>query len=219
MKVYIDNREQGRIKSATKYYNRQGIETEIQELLIGDYIFTNGKTDVVFEFKTIPDFISSIQDNRVFNQSINMAEYFDHRFVLIHGDESTRAKSLAMTKHHHRVTIYQYIGAISSINRYCTVLQVYSPYIDEAFYTMMAQSKKIFQDKPIVKRFPKKDKCPALNFLAHDIYGINYKRAKVIVDTYNLHSLNDLMTLTIDKLTAIDGIGENTARKIMEAIQ
>ena len=219
MKILIDSREQDRIKSATKYYNQQGIETEIQELLIGDYIFTNGKTDVVFEFKTIPDFISSIQDNRVFNQSINMAENFDHRFVLIHGDESTRAKSLAMTKHHHRVTIYQYIGAISSINRYCTVLQVYSPYIDEAFYTMMAQSKKIFQDKPIVKRFPKKEKCPALNFLAHDIYGINYKRAKLIVDTYDLHSLNDLMTLTIDKLTAIDGIGENTAKKILDAIQ
>jgi ERCC4-type nuclease len=217
--VKIDHREQSRIQSAQSYYNRQGINTEIQELEIGDYIFTNGKTNVVFEFKTIPDFISSIQDNRVFNQSINMAENFDHRFVLIHGDESTRAKSLAMTKHHHRVTVYQYIGAISSINRYCTVLQVYSPYIDEAFYTMLSQSRKIFQDKPLVKRFPKKDKCPALNFLCHDIYGLNYKRSKLIVDTYNLHSLNDLMTLTMDKLTSIDGIGENTATKILEAIQ
>lgn len=219
MKVLIDNREQNRIKSAQLYYNQQGIETEIRELEIGDYIFTDMKHAVCFEFKTISDFISSIQSGRVFNQSINMAEEYDHRFVIIQGDEHSRAKALAMSRNYQKVSVYQYINAISSLNRYVTVIESYSPYIDEAYYRMLSQAKKILQDKPIVKKFNKKEKCPALNFLCHDIYGINYKRAKLITDTYNLHSLNDLMTLTIDKLKMIDGIGENTAKKIIEAIQ
>ena len=219
MKVLIDNREQNRIKSAQLYYKQQGIETEIRELEIGDYIFTDMKHAVCFEFKTISDFISSIQSGRVFNQSINMAEEYDHRFVIIQGDEHSRAKALAMSRNYQKISVYQYINAISSLNRYVTVIESYSPYIDEAYYRMLSQAKKILQDKPIVKKFNKKEKCPALNFLCHDIYGINYKRAKLITDTYNLHSLNDLMTLTIDKLKMIDGIGENTAKKIIEAIQ
>ena len=219
MKVLIDNREQNRIKSAQLYYKQQGIETEIRELEIGDYIFTDMKHAVCFEFKTISDFISSIQSGRVFNQSINMAEEYDHRFVIIQGDEHSRAKALAMSRNYQKVSVYQYINAISSLNRYVTVIESYSPYIDEAYYRMLSQAKKILQDKPIVKKFNKKEKCPALNFLCHDIYGINYKRAKLITETYNLHSLNDLMTLTIDKLKMIDGIGENTAKKIIEAIQ
>ena len=219
MKVLIDNREQNRIKSAQLYYNQQGIETEIRELEIGDYVFTDMKHAVVFEFKTVPDFISSIQSGRVFNQSINMAEEYTHRFVIIQGDEHSRAKALAMSRNYQKVSVYQYINAISSLNRYVTVIESYSPYIDEAYYRMLSQAKKILQDKPIVKKFTKKEKCPALNFLCHDIYGVNYKRAKLITDTYNLHSLQDLMTLTIDKLKMIDGIGENTAKKIIEAIQ
>lgn len=220
MLVQIDNREKDRVKKAEKYYTKQGLEVEVSELEVGDYIFAdeNGQS-VVFEMKLVSDFVSSIQSSRVFNQAISQAEEFDYHFVIIVGDEATRTKCIAMTKNYRRITIYQYLSAIASLNRYTTVIESYSPFIEESFYRMMVQAKKCLQNRPIVKKFQKKEKCPALNFLCHDIYGINYKRAKLIVDTYNLHSLHDLMTLNIDKLKEIDGIGENTARRIMEAIQ
>lgn len=85
----IDTREKDRIKSASKYYTKQGLEVEVSELEVGDYIFTDGNDSVVFEFKTIADFVSSIQDRRVFNQAISQAEEFNHHFVVIQGDEST----------------------------------------------------------------------------------------------------------------------------------
>ena len=219
LKVYIDNREQKRIKSATQYYTEQGLEVEVKELEIGDYIFTDGENSVCFEYKEINDFITSINDGRVFNQAINMAENYDYHFVVIRGTESERAKYLAISKNYRSVSIFQYHGAIASLNRYVTVIESYTPYINEAYYKMLVQARKCLEDKPIVKRFNRKDKNPSLNFLCYCIYGLNYKRAKLIVDTYNLYSLEDLKTLTIDKLKEIDGIGENTARKIMEAIQ
>ena len=52
LKVTIDTREQNRIKTATEYYKGQGVEVNVEELPIGDYIFTDGKNEVVFEYKT-----------------------------------------------------------------------------------------------------------------------------------------------------------------------
>lgn len=219
MKVFIDSREQSRIKQASKYYTEQGLTVEVKELPIGDYLFSNGEDSVCFEFKTIADFISSIQDNRVFNEALNQAENYNHHFVVIQGDESTRAKCLAFTKNYRPVTIFQYHGAIASLNRYTTVLESYSSFIDEAFYKMLVQARKCLSSKPIVRKFPKKTSNSAFNFLCGCIYGINHKKANQIVNTYHLESLHDLMQLDKDKLMEIDGIGEKNAEKILEAIQ
>ena len=215
MLVQIDSREKDRVKSASKYFKEQGLEVEVCELEVGDYLF-DGK--VVFEMKLISDFVNSIQSGRVFNQSIEMAENYDHAFVMIHGDLQTRSKCIAMSRNYCEVNVFQYIGAISSLNRYVTVLQCYSPFINESYYTMMTQAKKCLSTKPIVKKFPKKDKNTAFNFLCYTIYGINHKKAKSIVDAYDLKTLSDIQNLTMEKLTAIDGIGTKNAERIMNAI-
>jgi DNA excision repair protein ERCC-4 len=219
MIVKIDSREQSRLKSATKYFEEQGLEVSVEELEIGDYIFSDGNDEVVFEFKLISDFISSIQEGRVFNQCISQAENFNHHFCIIHGDLATRSKCIAMTKNYRQVTVFQYISAICSINIYSTVIQVSSPFINESYYTMMTQAKKCLQNKPIVRKFPRKHKNPAFNWLCYCNYGINAKKATAIIETLNLHTLNDLQQLTIEKLMTVDGIGKKNAEKIIEGIK
>ena len=219
MKVYIDTREQNRIKTATKYFTEQGLEVEVKELEIGDYLFTDDHNSVCFEYKEVNDFITSINDGRVFNQAINMAEEYDYRFVVIRGTESERAKYLAISKNYRSVSIFQYHGAIASLNRYTTVIESYTPYINEAYYRMYIQAKKCLQDKPVVKKFPRKHKNVALNFLMYTVYGISAKKAMAIVDTLNLHTLTDLQSLTLEKLQGVDGIGKKNAQTIMEAIK
>ncbi len=216
MKVQISDKEQSRIKTATDYYTRQGCTVTTENLEIGDYIFDD---KVVFEFKTIADFIASIQDNRVFNEAINQAENFDYHFCIIQGDEHARAKALAMSRNYHEITYFGYLGAIASLNRYTTVIESYSPDIHEAYYRMMITAKKCLSNKPIVKKFPRKDKNTAFNFLCYTIYGINYKKAEAIVNEYDLKTLRDLQNLTIEKLVKVDGIGERNAKRIMEAIK
>ena len=219
MKVYIDTREQDRIKSATQYYTEQGLEVEVKELEIGDYLFTDGENSVCFEYKEINDFITSINDGRVFNQAINMAEEYDYRFVVIRGTESERAKYLAISKNYRSVSIFQYHGAIASLNRYVTVIESYTPYINEAYYKMLVQARKCLEDKPIVKRFNRKDKNPALNWLIYCNYGVSIKKGQSIVDELNLKTLSDLQQLTIGDLTSIKGIGESIATKIIEGLK
>ena len=215
MKIQISDKEQNRIQTATEYYTRQGHQVTTENLEIGDYIFDD---KVVFEFKTIPDFISSINDNRLFNEAINQAENYDYHYVLIYGTEQDRAKAIAISRHYREVGYFQYLGAIASLNRYTTVIESYSPFINEAYYRMQITAKKCLQDKPVVRKFNRKEKNPAFNYLTHCIYGINHKKAKLITDTYNLKSLNDLMKLNTDDLLLIEGIGKKTAINIMEAI-
>ena len=218
LKVTIDTREQKRIESATKYYQGQGLEVSVEELEIGDYIFSDGTNEVVFEFKTISDFVSSIQNGKIFNQAINQAERFDYHYVIIQGDEATRAKALGMSRNWRTVTIFQYLGAIASLNRFTTVIESYNPHIEESYYRMLITAKKSLLDKPIVKKYPKKDKNTAFNFLCHDVYGINWKKAKAIIDTLNLHTKKDLDNLTKEDLISVDGIADKTAETILKAI-
>ena len=215
MLVKISDKEQSRIKTATQYYTEQGHTVEVTNLPIGDYLFDN---QVVFEYKTIPDFVSSIQDKRIFNEPINQAENYPYHFVIIQGNEAERSKTLAMTRNYQPVSIFQYLGVISSLNRYTTVIECYSPYIKEAFYRMESQARKCLQDKPIVKKFPRKHKNPAFNWLCYCVYGINSKKAQLIVDECNLLTLHDLMKLEHKDLTKIEGIGPKTATNIIRSI-
>ena len=215
MKVQISDKEQSRIPQAEKYFQELGCETEVTHLQYGDYLFDD---KVIIEYKTMADFFASIQDNRVFNEAINQAENFDYHYVIIQGDDSTRAKCLAMSRNYQEITYFQYLGAIASLNRYTTVIESYSPFINEAYYRMLITAKKCLSTKPIIKKFPRKHKNPAMNFLCHDIYGIIYKKAELIVQEYNLQSLNDLMKLTHEDLPKIEGIADKTAKKIIGAI-
>ena len=215
MNIQIDSREQSRIQSAKDYYTKQGHTVTVTELPIGDYIFNQ---EVCFEFKTIPDFITSIQSGRVFNQAINMAENYDHHYVIIQGDEHTRSRALGMSRNYIPINISQYLGAIASSNRFTTVIESYNPIVDEAYYRMLTTATKAIQTKPIVKKFPRKHKNPAFNYLAYCIYGINAKRAQDIVYSCHLQTLEDLFNLTHQDLIKIDGIGDNLADKILQSI-
>ena len=215
MLVQIDVREKDRVKSAKEYYEKQGLDVEVCELEVGDYLFDH---KVVFEMKVVSDFVSSIQNGKVFNQAINQAENYDYHFVIIQGEEHARAKALAMSRNFQEVTYFQYLGAIASLNRYTTVIESYSPFINEAYYRMQITAKKCLSNKPIVKKFPRKHKNAAFNYLCYCIYGINQQKAHRITETLELKSLNDLMNLTIGDLTNIKGIGKKTAENIIGAI-
>ena len=215
MKVLISDKEQDRIPQAEKYFQELGCETEVTNLQYGDYVF-DGK--VAVEYKTMADFFASIQDNRVFNEAINQAENFDWHYVLIHGNEHERSKCVAMSRNYIPVDLYQFHGAIASINRYSTVIECYSPFINEAFYKMYIQAKKDLSNKPIVKKFNRKHKNSAMNYLTYCVYGLNYRRADDIVTTLDLHTLEDLLNVTHQQLTSVEGIGNKLADRIIDTL-
>ncbi len=64
----------------------------IEELDTGDYIFEENGQKAVFEYKTMPDFINSVMEGRVFNQAIDQQREFANHFVIIEGTDEDRKK-------------------------------------------------------------------------------------------------------------------------------
>lgn len=216
----IDSREKERIPYAKRFFNKY--EPLALELKTGDYMFENRDTEecVIFEYKRMTDFLSSVTDGRIFEQVKRMNDEFNWHFVVIEGtidDLNKENKRRIIQKNTgNPFSLAQFYGAIARLNCYTTVVQCHNQ--AQAFNYMEKQMLKIFDDKPLLKHFKNESDNPALNFLA-GINGVGFKTAKLIVDEFNIESLMDLLT-TIENvdLVYVNGIGKATAQKIEKNI-
>lgn len=212
MHLFIDNHEHKRIKHLKKYYNNIGINTTITTLEIGDLIFLDKDNAICFEYKTLPDFIQSITDTRVFNQSVDMYNEFQYHFIIIVNDTGLTVKEYYDI---HELNIKQYYGAITKLNTYTTVLYVEDEY--DAYYMMYSQMMKCFDDTLIYKRLQMKTPNPAQNLLLN-CKGLGEETVKRITRELNLHNFKDLTRLTSNELKQVDGVGDKTAKLIINYI-
>jgi DNA excision repair protein ERCC-4 len=216
----IDSREKERIPYAKNFFNNY--YPLAVELETGDYMFENIDTDecVIFEYKTINDFIGSVRDGRIFEQVKRMNEEFDWSFIVIDGtiDDLIKENRRRMIYKHTGKPFHlkQYYSAIARLNCYTTVTQCYNQ--AQSFQYMEKQVLKIFDDKPLIKHFKKDSDNPAVNYLA-GIQGVNYKTAELIISAFNINSLRDLLNIVENEdLTLVKGIGEKKARLIEKNI-
>ena len=107
-------------------------------------------------------------------------------------------------------------GALVSISTYTNVLQAGNQH--QAFEIMDLIFRKTNDGKNRLQLpVEKPSNNPVFNYLA-GIYKVGSDRANLIIDALELHNLNELMVITKEDLLSIDGIGETTANRVMEAI-
>lgn len=227
--LIIDNREQNRIEKAKEFF--KGYEecksVNVEQLPSSDYLFRgdNGVT-VGFEYKTAKDFLSSIQDHRVFNECIAMREDYDYCFLVIEHN-----LKYAFREFHFKAKIdfstKQVKGAYRRIRTILPIILVDNPYkknkatVDNSLYKycfeeMHEQVLKCLDGKtPYYTEIKcKKHKNPAMTLLL-SLRSINYKTAKNIVDTLNLKTQEDYFNITKDDLVKVDGVGDKKATNIL----
>ena len=216
--IQIDDREKkSRIQNAIEYFQDKSDTVKVDHLEIGDYIINN---EVVFEFKTLEDFINSVKSRRVFNQAVDQSMNFKYHFVIVVStDRQRRAYFNKSTKVGFNGGYFnedQYIGAISRLNTYTTVIQ--ADYEKQAFKYMRAQARKCLDNKQVVKRLETKTDNPAFNWLM-SIKHISDNTAELLVDNFDLFDLDSLYKLNYDNLQEIKGIGLETAKIVINSIK
>lgn len=216
--IKVDNREkQSRQENAKEYYTDLGDTVHVQELPFGDYIFDD---QVVFEYKTLQDFVKSVQSQRVFNQAIDQSTTYRFHFVIVVSTDRERRGYFNKLKHLHNKDLYfdnyKYIGAIARLNTFTTVIQATTE--KEAFAYMRSQARKCLDNKHIIKRLEQKTDNPCFNFLMN-IKHISDVKAELIVRELELETLTDLLKITNNDLQAIKGIGSQTAGIVMKSIR
>lgn len=215
--IRIDDREkQSRIQKATEYFTEQGDTVSVEHLDIGDYIINN---KVVFEYKSLSDFVQSVKSHRVFNQAIDQSHNFKYHFVVVVSTDRQRRAYFNKLIHSGWKQGYfdedQYIGSIARLNTFSTVIQ--ADYEKQAFKYMRAQARKCLDNKHVIKRLATKTDNPAFNYLMN-IKHISDKTAETIVDNLELHDLSSLLNITNEDLLQIEGIGGKTSSIILKSI-
>ena len=220
--VSIDDREQSRGFRAYSYYRDETpeITPESAELIYGDFVFSDSETNlkVAFEYKTLEDFINSINDNRVFNQALNQSNNFDYHFVIVVGTDKEKQKLIKDKQRYtgEYMTNNQFYGAYASLLNITSLVQV--PNERTAFLVMGKIALKCLSDKPVLKRYNKSRGSPALRLLANNVHRIGEKTAVNICNTLKLESIQDVFNLTTDDLIKVEGIGEKTANNILKQL-
>lgn len=218
MEILIDDREKKtRIEKAKTYFEEQGDTVKITHLDIGDYIFDN---QVVFEYKTIQDFVQSVKSRRVFNQAIDQSLNFKYHFVVVVSTDRQRRAYFNKLIHsgwkHGYFDEGQYIGAISRLNTYTTIIQ--ADHEKQAFKYMRSQARKCLDNKHVVKRLATKTDNPAFNWLM-GIKHISDNTAELLVDNFDLYDMHSLFQLDYHKMQEVKGIGEETAKIVIDSIK
>ena len=219
MKLYIDSREKERIAVAEEWGNASGLNPEVIQLDTGDYVFVDKDKSCAFEYKRIADFIQSVVNGKVFRQVSEMRQSYSHEFVFI--SEFWRVE-LALKEHneHAKKTMYlkNVYAAIARLNTISHVIVMDSYNIEKDLEFMQIQATKCFNEKNYgVFEDKKKEENPAVNYISC-IKGVGLKKAKALCNEFNCTSLIHLLGLTKRMVVKVDGIGDKTADKIMEAI-
>lgn len=213
MKLIIDSREQNnktRYQLCKKYFQNQGYKITTKELSTGDYIFND---QVVMEFKTWSDFMSSITDGRLWNESQKQMENYNIHFVVLHGTNRDYQEAFQ----HNGLTDEMITGAIARLLTYTKIIRGTGT-LEDTFELMKVTAEKCLDNKTLTKQFGTKSINPAFNFLCYCVDDIKGERAKTIVNYLHLKTLNDLMKLDAAQLTSVPGIGEVLTGKILEAL-
>ena len=224
MNIVIDSREKARKEPARIFYSGKGHEASIEMLEVGDYLFDD---QVVFEYKDIADFMSSIKDNSVFNEAANQSLEYRYHYVIIVGDVRdylnhnwayypTRKQWKNRYDKFLATNLLMYYGAIRRLRVFTVPIEIIGE--ENAFQEMLLQAIKCLDGKSkfysnVTRQVESQD---PVDILLCATKNISVKKANAIRKTHTIDNVYDLMKLTVNDFKLVDGIGEKSANNVYE---
>lgn len=224
MEILIDSREKARKIRAADFYAEKGHNSTIKSLDVGDYVFSD---QVVFEYKEIGDFMSSVLNESLFNEAMNQALEYDFHYVIVQGNLRSWLDDnwkYVHTKWRNRYDKYlhanlgRYFGALRRLRTFtCPILVVKE---EQAFDEMLLQAIKCLDGKSkfysnVTRPIPSQD---PIDVLLTSCKGVSSKKAEAIRKHHSINTLYDLMNLTVNDFKEVEGLGEITSTNVYEFI-
>ena len=232
MMIVVDSREQGlrdlttrRKYRAKQYYLGKGYDCEIKQLEVGDYLFDN---KVVFEYKTISDFMSSIISGRLFDEVTNQTITYPYSYLIIEGNIEDYVLDTWERYNVRKSYGYDYLkfvknsysryeGAIRRVRTICPVIKCSTE--KGAFQEMLCQAQKCCESKHYGSEAKSVLKsASAVDSVLCSVKGVSSKKARMIKETLNIKNLNDLIKCTCEDFNQVKGIGEIISTNIYKFI-
>lgn len=220
MRVVVDVREDSdRVSVAERGFSLEGCSVEVEALEFGDYCFDGV---VVWEYKTVADFLSSLFDESLFNEVFNQSSRFCFSFLVVEGDFRSflRKQFYRLSrdrKQYYHNNVNEYVntqmknvaGAIRRCRTVCNVINLKTQ--AECLNEMLEQSRKCLNFKAyggVVR--PSKDyhmnpcKAPLMS-----IARVGDVLSDRIIDEFDLECLDDFHRVSYDDLLNVKGVTES----------
>lgn len=212
LEVVVDEREKrsGLHKTFERHDDVDEVYTEMLD--VGDVI-VNGK--VVFERKDVGDFVQSIQNRRLENQIQSMYDMFgpENSYVVIEGDmadfEELRYSNFSPKSAR---------GYVASISARWQCVPLFTGNQDRLVDVVTRVSRKHFETTKRVVRDPTSSPSNGSDdFFARTVLqlsGVGSSKIEPLRERYS--SVAELSEATVPELKEVDGIGNKTAKTIIE---
>ncbi|MGI0047614.1 MAG: ERCC4 domain-containing protein [Nitrosotalea sp.] len=205
LRMVIDEREK---KSGIPDLLREiGVNVEMTNLPIGDYIVAS---ETVVERKSIPDFISSVFDGRLFDQCNRLREHFEHPVIIIEGDIDKIAQ---ITEN--PLVFYGAVSAVALDFKIPILPTPNAPNTAKLLVAMCARQEKT--KGPFLKKIRKSGDVnrQQLSVLC-SLPGVGEKLASRMLEKFG--SPNNSLNASTIELSKIEGMGESRAQKIRKLL-
>lgn len=220
MDILIDSREKSRRERASAYYSDKGHNAAIDTLDVGDYIFSD---QVVFEYKEISDFMGSILNESLFNEAANQSFKYPYHYVMVVGDVRNYLNDqwyYVNNRWNNRYDKYlannlsRYYGALRRLRTFTVPVECRNE--ENAFQEMLLQSIKCLDGKSkyysnVTRPVKSQD---AVDVLLTSVKNISTKKAHTIKEHYTINNIYDLLSLTEENFSEVNGIGKTTSSNI-----
>lgn len=219
MLVVVDVREKKeRVKIATKGFLLENCEVETRQLPYGDYLIEDL---VVWEYKTVADFINSLYDESLFNEVFNQSNHYPFSYLIIEGDfkgflhKQYYRSGKSHTGEYNSVKEYVNTqlkiinGAIRRCRTVCNVINL--PSQAECLNEILEQSRKCVGFKAyggVVRPSNDYNINPCKSILM-EVKGVGDKLSDKIIEEYGLRCVDDLSRITYDGLSSIKRVNKD----------
>lgn len=222
MKICADSREKERKNRAKEFYIAKGHDVSVETLDVGDYLFSDSNGSVIFEFKLISDFMSSILNESLFNEAANQSMKYPYHYVIIVGELKSYvntnwsyARNLNYPKYVHDAYA-RYYGALRRLRTFTNVIIVEDE--KQALWEMLLQAEKCLDGKSkfysnVTRPVKSQD---VVDVVLCSVNGISSKKADAIRKHHYILNIYDLMNLTVEDFKQVKGIGEKVANNIFD---
>jgi DNA excision repair protein ERCC-4 len=205
--IIADHREKnsGVIEALSAHEN---VKVDIRSLKLGDYRVNDL---LLFERKSLPDFITSIIDGRIFRQGVRLASSSLRSILILEGTSESIAKS-GMRREAIQgalITICLCLGI--------PVLRSVNPEESARLILYAARQVKSFAVDSLTRRNIrlKGNRAVQLHIL-QGLPGVGPKRAKMLLSAFG--SVEAVLTASADNLNKTEGIGKKTVQNIRWAV-
>ncbi|MBA4387129.1 MAG: nuclease [Verrucomicrobia bacterium] len=207
VRVIVDDRE-SRSGVLEQLRAIKGIDTSIERLATGDYLVAGR---VVVERKTLRDFAISIIDGRLFTQATRLASSGHRPLLILENDDLAPDQALPVK----RDAIQ---GAMITLSLTFGIPVLRSLDLPETARLLASVASQVERSAGSVCRpgYRPRGKRRRQLFILQGLPCIGPHRAEKLLERFG--TLRRIFAANIDNVVQVEGVGRNTAEKIMEIL-